>query len=66
MPFLTLSDADIRFVEAELVWRSYTTAKGLPTTQRIELINKREFAAAALDENKESFVVDVVTFSEAQ
>ena len=31
MSFLTLSNADIQFVEKELTWRSYTTAKALPT-----------------------------------
>ncbi len=28
MPSLTLSGADIRFAEMELVWRSYMTAEG--------------------------------------
>ena len=60
MLFLTLSNADIQFVEKELTWRSYTTAKALLTTKRVELINKMEFAKAALDENSETFVVHVV------
>ena len=59
MPFLTLSNADVQFVEKELTWRSYTTVKALPTTKRVELINKKEFAKAALDENFETFVVHV-------
>lgn len=50
MPLLTLSDADIRFAEKELVWRSYTAADALPITQRIELIDRREFATAAFDQ----------------
>ena len=29
MPFLTLSNADIQFVEKELTWRSYTVAEAL-------------------------------------
>ena len=33
MPFLTLSNADVQFVEKELTWRSYTTAEALPTTK---------------------------------
>ena len=58
MPFLTLPDADIR-----LEWRRYTTAEALPTTQRVELIDKKEFAVAALNENDETFVVHVVTLA---
>lgn len=66
MPFLTLSDADIWFAEKELVWRSYTAAEALPTTQRVELIDKREFAAAAFDNNEETFMVYVATLVKAQ
>ena len=57
--FLTLSNADVQFVEKEFIWRSYTTAKALLTTKRVELINKKEFAKAALDKNSEIFVVHV-------
>ena len=63
MPFLTLSNADVQFVEKELTWRSYTTAEALPTTKRVELINKKEFAKAALDENSETFVIHVASLS---
>lgn len=54
MPFLTLSDAYIWFVEREFVWRSYTAAEALPITQRVKLIDRKEFAAAVLDKNKVS------------
>ena len=63
MLFLTLSNVDIQFAEKELTWRSYTVKKALPTTQKIELINKKEFAKAALDENIEVFVVHVSSLS---
>ena len=63
MPFLIFSNADVQFVEKKLTWRSYTTAKALPTTKRIELINKKEFAKAALYENSEIFVVYVAFLS---
>ena len=59
MPFLTLINADIQFVEKELTWRSYTTKDALPTTCRIELINKKEFAKVLLDENVEAFVMHI-------
>ena len=61
MPFLTLSNADIQFVEKEFTWRSYTTAKALLTTKRVGLINKKEFAKTELDENFETFVVHVAS-----
>ena len=59
MPFLTFSNADIQFAAKELTWRSYTAAEALPTTKRVELIDKKEFAKAALDEESETFVVHV-------
>ena len=57
MPFLTLSNVDIQFAEKELTWRIYTTKDPLLTTRRVELIDKKVFAKAALDENIEAFVV---------
>ena len=63
MPFLTLSNADIQFAEKELTWRFYTAKKALPTTRRVELIDKKEFAKVALDENIEAFVVHVSSLS---
>ena len=63
MLFLTLSNANIQFVEKELTWRSYTTAKALPTTKRVKLIDKKEFAKAALDGNSETFVVYVASLN---
>ena len=47
--FLTLSNANIQFAEKKLTWRSYTAAEALSTIKRVELINKKEFAKAALD-----------------
>ena len=59
MPFLALSNADIQFAEKELTWRSYTAAEALPTTKRVELIDKKEFAKTSLDEKSETFVVHI-------
>ena len=59
MPFLALSNADIQFGAGRLTWRSYTAAEVLPTARRVELIDKHEFAKAALDENSETFVAHV-------
>ena len=63
MPFLTLSNADVQFVEKKLTWRSYTTAEALLTSKRVELINRKEFAKAALDEKSKTFVVYVVSLN---
>ena len=63
MLFLTLSNADIQFAERRLVWRTYSAAEALPTTRRIEIIGKKEFAAAALNEEDETFVVHMAALS---
>ena len=55
--FLILSNADVQFVEKKLTWRSYTATKALPTTKQVELINNKEFAKVALDENFETYVI---------
>lgn len=59
MHFLTLFDADIWFAERKFIWRSYMTPEALPTTRRVELIDKREFITIALDENSKTFVMHV-------
>ena len=57
MPFLALSNADIQFGVETFTWRSYTVAEVLLTARRVELIDKHEFAKAALGKNSETFVV---------
>ena len=64
MPFLTFSKADIRFVERELVWRIYTATEVLPTTRKMEIIDKREFTAAALNVDNKTFVVYAAALAE--
>ena len=61
--FVILSDADVQFVEKKLEWKSYTTTEALPITKKVELINKKEFVATALDKNAETFVVYVAILS---
>ena len=63
MLFLTLSNVNIQFAEKKLIWRTYTTGDALPTTQRVEFIEKKEFAKAALDENIKAFVVHMSSLS---
>ena len=63
IPFLTFSNANIQFAEKELTWRTYTTKDTLSITCQIEIINKKEFAKAALDENVKAFIVHVALFT---
>ena len=59
MPFLTLSSADVDFLGRELRWRTYSTKEALPTTRRVKLVGKKEFTAAALDLEHETYIVHV-------
>ena len=59
MLFLTLSGVDVDFFGRELRWRTYTTKEALPTTRRVELVGKKEFAAVELDPRHETYVVHV-------
>ena len=59
MRFLTLNNSEIEFAKKELTQRSYTAAEALSTTKWVDLINKKEFAKAALDEEFEIFMVYV-------
>ena len=59
MPFLILSSADVDFPKRELWWRFYTIEKAFPTTKRVELVGKKEFAATALDPGHKTFVVHI-------
>ena len=63
MPFLTLSDADIDFLDQEIRWRIYTTKEALPTTKCVELVGKKEFAVVELDPEHETYVVHVRSVS---
>ena len=62
MLFLLFSNADLQFADKELIWKVYTNEEALPTTQQIELINKKKFAKASLNENIEAFIVYVAFF----
>ncbi len=67
MPFLSFSNADVEFAElGKLTWRSYMATEALPTTNRVELIDKREFAKVAMDENSETFFVHMSALDVAE
>ena len=59
MPFITLSNGNIQFIERELTKRFYSAADALSTIKRVELIDKKEFAKTVLDEESETFVVHI-------
>ena len=63
MSFLTLSNANIQFAKEEKTWKSSTAKKFPPITKIVKLINKKEFAKAALDENIEVFVMNISSLS---
>ena len=59
MPFLTVSNANIKFAKKKLTWRSYTAAEALPTTKRVKIIDKNKFTKLALNKHVKVFVVHV-------
>ena len=59
MPFLKISNADVSFGEGTLTWKTYTTNEALPTTEQVQIIDKKDFVIAALDADNETFVVHV-------
>ena len=63
MPFVTLSNVDVDFLDQKPRRGIYTTEKALPTTRYVELIDKKEFTAATLDPENETFVVHVASLN---
>lgn len=62
LSFLFFNNVDVKFlVLRKLTWRFYDIAEVLPTTSKVELINKKEFIKAALNENFETFVIYITT-----
>ena len=63
MLFFTLSGKDVDFLGREFRWRTYITKKALPTTRRVELLGKKEFAIAALNPEYETYAVHIGSVS---
>ena len=57
---MTLSNADVSFSERKVTCNAYTATEALSTFKWVELMDKKKFAKAALDEGSEIFVVHVV------
>ena len=62
--FLTFSKVDIWFAKQELVWKTYTAAKTLPTIKKVEIIDKKKFAVAVLNADDKTFMVHVAALAE--
>ena len=60
MFFLIFGRTDVRFIEQKFVLRTYTAIETLPTTRRMEIIDKREFTAAVLNADNETLMVYIV------
>ena len=61
--FLTLSGANVDFLGQELRWRNYTTEEAFATTRRVKLVEKKEFAATALNPEHKTFIVYVTSLN---
>ena len=59
MPFLKISNADVSFGEETLMWKIYTTNEALPITERVQIVDSKEFVIAALDVDSKTLVVHV-------
>lgn len=58
MPLFSLHNVNIRFTKiSHLTLKSYIATEALSTTKRVELINNKEFAETALDNNAKIFVI---------
>ena len=58
--FSSFSRADVQFTKWEFVQKTYTGMEALPTTKRVEIIHKKEFALVALNADNKTFVIHVV------
>ena len=59
MLFFTSNNTDVYFAKQKLTWKIYTTKEALSTIHQVEIIDRKEFANPALDENVKTFVVHV-------
>lgn len=62
--FLIFSDANLWFAEKEFIWKTYTIEGVLSITNKVELIDNKEFAKAAFNKNSKTFVVHVASILE--
>lgn len=58
--FFSFSNTGVQFNIEELIWRTYTAAKAIPTARQVKLIDKHKFVKTALDENSKTFDIYAV------
>lgn len=63
MPFLTLSNTNVGFLNKELTYKTYSVAEALPTTKRVQIIDWKKFAKVVLDLDKKAFVMHIATIT---
>ena len=56
---LKISNADMSFDKATLMWKSYITNKALPTTKQVKIIDPKKFVIVLLDMDNKIFVAHV-------
>lgn len=55
--FLIFSNIDLQFAEKKLVLGTNTSTDVQPTTQKVEIIDQKDFAKTVLNKDFEAFVV---------
>ena len=60
--FLTFSNVNIKFAWKKFLYRFYTTVKAPLIIKQIEIIGKKKFTKAVLDENVGAFIVHMTFF----
>lgn len=63
IPFLTFSNADIKFAEQKLIWKTFTITESLSTIRKMEFIDKKMSVKPALDDNFKAFVIYMTSLS---
>ena len=63
MLLLTMSNVNIDFQTRDFQWRSYITRNVFLITKHVQLMGKKEFAAAALNPEHKAFIVYVAARS---
>lgn len=60
MSFLTVSNAEVKFGAEKFIWNSYIFIQALPTTRRVERIDKYEFVKTASNKYSELFTMHII------
>lgn len=64
MLFVMLRNIEIDYISCHICWKTDIITKIILTTSKVELIEKKEFIAAAFDLRNKAFVVYVASISQ--